>query len=491
MMGRMLRPLLLAVLFAAVVPAQKPLLEPLTGTVVDPDGKAVAGAMVEVWRADGRDMNGLDLAYWNTYRLLNRAPTNRAGAFGVQVPRGLRCQLRIDQPPFARWLCDAIDAGEPMRIALAPPATFAGKVTLPDGTGTPAKLRAWNDERTYVLDARTDEHGVFRCERLPAGTVTVELAPDRASAPEWTKITFVAGETVEHDFTCAVGEVLRGRVVDAATGKPIAGAQVGEGWVLHRAVAIDKDGVYELPGFGSQGHGEVHCTAEGYVRVLTMTKDIAPATPRSLDLRLDRGNAAAGIVVAPDGAPLAGVYVAAVGTVHNGQEQYHYWVSGRTDAAGRFHLQGVRPDLPPTLLVRHDGWATLVLHLPQAKDGVHDAGRVDMRKARLLTGRVVDADGKPVARVAVGLWGSNADRSRMATLLAGQQGYGGWDLLRMYLDQHQARTDSSGRFAFGDLPAGEFGLVVYGPRNERLAGQQGIVVSADADPEPIELSLSK
>src|SRR5215831_6438675 len=140
--------------------------EPLAGTVVDPDGKPVAGAMVELWRAEGRDLAScLDLEYSHTYHLVARVPTTKNGAFGLQLPRGLRCQLRVDCAPFARWLSDAIDTGAPMRVQLQPGATFAGRVVLPDGTGTPAALRAWTKDPVYVLDARTDAAGNFRCER--------------------------------------------------------------------------------------------------------------------------------------------------------------------------------------------------------------------------------------------------------------------------------------------------------------------------------------
>ena len=42
--------------------------------------------------------------------------------------------------------------------------------------------------------------------------------------------------------------VLRGRVTDAATGGPVAGARVGMNWTLERAVTTKDDGSYELPG---------------------------------------------------------------------------------------------------------------------------------------------------------------------------------------------------------------------------------------------------
>jgi protocatechuate 3,4-dioxygenase beta subunit len=465
--------------------------EPLIGTVVDPAGKPVAAAMVEIWRADGQDMRGLDLDYNRTFRLIGRVPTNKAGDFGLHIARGLRYQLRVDKAPFARVIRDTVDAGESIRVELPPPATLAGRVALPDGTGIPSSIRAWNSEHTCVVDGRTDAAGGFRFDRLPPGGLTLDVTPDNASGPAWLNLTLLCGETVEQSITCQPGFILRGRVLDATSGKPIAGARVGEGWVLRGAVITGEDGSYALPGCGSDGYKDVQCTADGYVRVVQPTKDIPVAEPRMFDFRLDRGNTAAGSVADPSGAPIGNAYVAAVGMVHDGMNHYHYWVSGRTDVDGSFRLSGIRPDIPPTLLVRKDGWATLVLHLPTAKNGVHDAGKVDLRRPRLVTGVVIGPDGKPAALTPVSLWGTNADRSRLASMPATLGRIGGWQLLERYVALRSARTDDKGHFAFGDIAAGDYKLVVSGPNNAPLLTRDGIVVRPHNDPEQLLLDLSK
>src|SRR5262249_48164559 len=155
----------------------------------------------------------------------------------------------------------------------------------------------------------------------------------------------------------------------------------------------------ELFGFGAKDEDEVHCTAAGFVRTLTPRQQVAAGEPRTLDLQLERGNRATGTVVDPAGTPLLDVYVAAVGMTHDGHTQYHYWVAGRTDRDGRFALSGIRADLRPTLLLRQDGRATAVYYLPAAEQGVHAAGTLTLQPPRVVRGRVLGADGKPVARV--------------------------------------------------------------------------------------------
>lgn len=458
--------------------------EPVVGTVVGPDGAAVAGARVEAWRRLGEGTVILDLEYSHTERRIANTVTDRRGGFALQLPMGIPCELRVDDGVHARWLRPDVVPGEPLRIALAAPAMLTGRVALPGGVGTPASLRAFQGDGIRLALGRTAADGSFRCERLPAGEFTLEVEPDEACAPEWRKVTFVAGETVEVVFDVVPGVVLTGRVTDKATGKPIAGAVVGEGWTKHKGVRTDADGRYRLAGFGSEGYGrEVWCSAGGYSSGQVRAKE----EQTELDFALGRGNGADGVVVDAAGKGIAGLYVALVGTVHDGRDQFHDWAAGTTDAEGRFRLQGLREDLPGTLVVRGEGRASLVYHLPPAdRDGVMHAGTIAMPVARVLRGVVVGDDGKPLARVKVGLWGTNGDREKLAALVQGN-GLQGWDLLRMYVALRDLRTDDQGAFAFGDLPPGTYDLMCYGERNERLHSEKGIVVTADADPAPLRV----
>ena len=189
------------------------------------------------------------------------------------------------------------------------------------------------------------------------------------------------------------------------------------------------------------------------------------------------------------------VYVAVVGMVHDGRNQYHNWIPTRTKADGRFHVRGLRPDLSHVVLVKRDGWATVVYHLPkQDAKGVRDAGVIRMREPRLLLGRITDWDNKPIVGLKVGLWGTNEDRSRLtpgAKKELPASRLVGWGLLRSYVAMRKVQTDADGRFGFGDLAQGNYDLVVYDERNRKIANHRGIRIAADADPDSIKLSIDR
>lgn len=469
-------------LLAGSLLAQAP--EPLVGTVRDPDGKPVAGAVVEVWRRLGEGTVILDLEYANAEKRVARMQTGKNGGFALQLPVGVPCEVRIDHAPHGRWIREDVLPGEELHVQLAEPATFRGKVVGPDGVGAPSSLRAFQSDGIRLPLGRTDEQGQFCFERLPAGAFRVEIAPDKFASPGWQEVVFTAGEVLERSFVVPRGFLLTGRITDAATGAPIAGAVVGEGWTKFKAVRSDQDGRYRLEGAGSTGRNEVYCSADGYSSGRAPRP--APLTDSTvLDFALQRGNAVVGVVVDREGKPIAGLYVGLFGTVHDGKNQFHDWPSGRTDGEGRFRVQGLREDLPGTLIVRGEGHASLVYHLPPADArGVMQAGTIVMPPARVVRGRLVDADGKPLARVKVGLWGTNGDREVLAKLSTGNSP-GGWDLLRMYVALRNVRTDDYGAFAFGDVPPGTYDLVVYGEDNTRLETVKDIVVEASGDPKPV------
>lgn len=352
--------------------------------------------------------------------------------------------------------------------------------------GVAAEIHAWTRSGYEILRARTDAQGRFRFTRLPPGPVTIEVAPDTAASPDSRQEVLVPGETLTRTLEVPAGRTFRGRVIDAATHAPIVGARIGEGWSFHKCVESGADGGFVLRGWGSHGYDEVVCEAPGFVRAYVERAD----ADASLDFRLERGHAVVGAVVDPAGRPLPGIYVAGIGMHHDGKNQYHNWVPGRTDTDGKFRLAGLHAELDQTLLVRCDGWATLVYHLPPAQRGVRDAGTIEMRPARFLRGRVVDADGKPMPRLKLGLWGANLDREALGKL-APDVGPNGWSLLRMYLAMRVSKCNAQGEFAFGDLARGVYSLVAYGAKNERLAQIKGIVVTGEGEVTPIVVTLPR
>jgi len=473
--------------------------EPLVGTVLDPAGKPIAGARVEMWRSEGQGFVGLDLEYARTFTKRATVPTDKNGRFAMQVPVGHPYELRIDQAPHARWIGRQSVVGGEMQVRLQPGATYVARLTSHDGSPASGRVRAWFvDSHEEAWNGRTDAAGVFRIERVPPGQLRVEVQPDAAPSPAWSDITLTAGATFEHEVPLARGVLLQGRIVDAATGKPIDNASVGEGWTMRRRVGTDREGRYAMRGYGSPGASDVHCQAPGYVEQIVRNPGTAK-DPLTLDFRLERGLAATGRVVDPDAKPVAGLYVRVFATRHDGKEQVHDCVSTRTAADGSFLVTGLRSELDHVLVLRGEPWATAVYALPAADaTGTKLAGELRLAKPNTVRGVLVGPDGKPRPAAKVMIWGYNSDRHRLdprgalakAAMSTTRHAPNSWGLLDMYVGGHEVTTNAEGQFAFAALPVGTFRLIAYAENNHRVFEGDNFEVPVAAS-RPFELVTDK
>lgn len=488
------RPSLLARLIAplalALPAAAQPLRDPLLGTVTAPDGRPVEGAVVEAWRAAGRGTGLLDLAYKNDFRRVEVTRTGRDGRFALQLPVGLSCRIVVDHAPFAVWRRDDCIPGEDLTVALAEPAVVAGALTLADGSPATASLRAWNPHTSDELfRGRTDDAGRFRFARVAPGPMRLEIAPDRAPGPKWLDAPLASGQTFEHTVQLERGVRLVGRVV-GEDGAAIAGARIGEGWTMFRAVTTGTDGRYELPGFGSTGRTDVHCVADGFVAQAVDRPQLAGDVV-TLDFRLARGTAVAGRIVGAAGEPLAGVYVQAFGSAMRDRAVRHDCVPGITGADGRFRVAGLDPAMDHVLVARQDGRAMLVYTLPHADDhGAAVLGDLTLPAARCVRGVLTDPDGRPLANTRVALVGYNADRDALVAR-SDPPVAPDWRHFEMYVGTRRSRTDQLGRLAFGDVPAGSFEVIVLDANWQAIGRGSVFDVPADRDPAPLAVTLGR
>jgi hypothetical protein len=464
--------------------------------VFDPDGKPIAGVRVEAWRSEGQGSGGLDLEYNKTFARIAVSPTDRQGRFALQLPIGLPCQVRVDHAPHARWIRDHCVASEDLPIRLEAGATFLGKLKAHDGSAATGTIRAWHRETsTQLVFGRTDDAGSFRFDRLPACPLRVEVLPDNAPSPPWRDLALTVEAPLEQEFQLEAGKLLHGRVVDAVTGKPIAGARIGEGWTLRLAVTTNEAGEYERRGFGSRDAGDLYCRAAGFVEQ-TVKADKKGTDALTVDFRLEPGLAAKGCIVDPAGKPVAGVYVQVFGSAHDGRDQVDDCIGLRSGADGRFHTRGLRSSLDHVIVVRRDGWAALVYALPRAgADGCKDAGEITLQKPHIVRGVLRGPDGSPRVDTKVILWGYNADRhrldpaGRLAKTANAEHGLEGWPLLRMYVAGHEVRTDAKGRFVFGDVATGTFHVTAYDEQNGRIGTTEPFDVTAV--PKLVEIDATK
>lgn len=444
----------LVFLFATMPSLAQAPVAALVGTVLDPTGQPAANASVRVSRCDGRLFACLDTALRHEWVEIDSGHTDRRGRFGLQAPIGLALRIEVDLPPYALWVSEAIVPGEELAVQLEPACVATGQlIDGGTGKGTPGQLRAWHpDTHVELFRGRTDGDGRFRFERLPPGPFWCDVEPDEVMTPEWHKSWLHAGETWTYAPKLEPGVELTGTVTNAVTGEPIAGARIGEGWTLHKAVRSDAAGRYTMRGFGDRERRDLHCEAGGYEGV-RVDRHGPLAGPAQQDFALQRGTRVVGTVVDAAGKPVANAYVAAIGC-NNGALP---WLPTRTAADGKFVCDGFPRGAEGALMVRRTGHASVVLGLPwPAGDGQIDFGSVKLPAPRLVLGSLQDADGRPAANAQVHLRGVNANATQHGSLPSN------WRLLRIYLGERAVRTDASGRFAFGDVAPGDYTLALGG-----------------------------
>ncbi|HEX9670438.1 MAG TPA: carboxypeptidase-like regulatory domain-containing protein, partial [Thermoanaerobaculia bacterium] len=198
-----------------------------------------------------------------------------------------------------------------------------------------------------------------------------------------------------------------GRVLDAVTGSPVAGANVWGRQLTDsglrcasfadgvcprdrsaRTTRTGPDGSFLVDHF-EPGLYRLHVEAPGYLKALPLHLKLAAGEARVPDVLVERGAVLRGRVLGSDGKPLGEVRLFA----SSGRSHHNDVKSG---ADGRYVLTSLEP-----------GLVWVHLHPPELDDaqrsvevgpGENEADfRLSARTAHELRGRVVDAAGRPVA----------------------------------------------------------------------------------------------
>jgi hypothetical protein len=444
----------------------------LHGVVVRRDGTPVAGVRVQAlfhpWRRGG----GLNI---EGGRLAVDGPETRTasdGTFAIHLDRGAIAELLVVADDF-NWSVRTREhlAGERVRIVVDPGVHLRVTVVDESNRVVPGVCLTLSG-RTGEDTTRTDAEGVARFTGLPASShFEVEL-----ETPGWGDLgirEFVtdAGPFCEERLVLVKGRTLRGRVVDEASNSPIAKARVGIGWWGAHAVETDADGRYELPGWVGTNVREISVRAEGWAR-----EEAEVGAREEIDFRLHRGFEAAGRVVDGNGSPVAGARIEIIASVHHDRHQRTSFGHATTGDDGRFRIGSLDPAMAHVLIVVADGLGRVrsPVAAPAAPKSV-DLGDVVLRPGRLLAGRFVDADGKPIPGQWLVLEGP---ASSFGPAFEGND----------YGAQQDLRTDDLGRFAFADLAPGDY--VVRTEYDGSLQCETKATLTADRDLLDVELRLA-
>ena len=289
------------------------------------------------------------------------------------------------------------------------------------------------------------------------------------------------------------GGTIEGRVKDDA-GSPLSGVVVsvtgnmGMMWTgAPNAVTIE-DGSYKLTGLPA-GNYTVTAQAEGFA---SGESEQAVEVPegrivRAQDMSLTQAGRATGVVLTPEGDPLAGARVRARGSQPEGEGNTKGRGRGRgwmrrmmaewnspvavTDDQGKFVVKGLAPRMNWNLRVEHEDFVDTESKRFRVKAGdVHET-EITMQIGASLAGVVYDDDGRRMKNARVQVGTLDAETARRVNLSS-------WEVDRV-LDPNPLVTGEDGGFKATNLESGivvvkaqKDGFVTYYKRNVRLTTGQ-------------------
>jgi hypothetical protein len=348
------------------------------------------------------------------------------------------------------------DAKQEVTLRLKSAPLLVGRVTE-EGTGKPlagVRLVVTVGPGRATVEARTDKNGRYAVRPFPGQEMDgiPELGKRLqviAHPPEGSRclvirefVTLADKGRQELALSLPVGLVVRGRVVEAGSGKPVAGARVQyrqrhaknpllrkgsyrlflEEGSLFRVSTLETaisgaDGWFELAVAPGPGHLFVLGPTLDYVPVETTLRELEGGSPGSMryyphavvpmhlkvgaeaaevKATLRRGVAVRGRVVGPDGKPVKKFAVLCRSYLPSGWHQWNTffnWLEGRD---GAFELPGCDPDKAVRAYfwdAEHQCGATADLS-PRWKDGEPATVRLEPCGKAVVT--CVDLDGRPL-----------------------------------------------------------------------------------------------
>lgn len=202
----------------------------VSGRVVGPKGKPISGARVTRAALLGPKKVGIPFAKLRAMGI-KEPSTDASGAFVVPyLPRGGRVALKIGHPAYAQEGLTDIAVGErSAKVTMNPGVLLSGSVysrgsSIPVGNAT---ILVRNTAPPFDTSlTRTGAQGAYAL-RLRPGEYLYQAAGPTYRTPGWERI-LVSGLSLTQNvnlFVAGTGAVA-GKVMDARTGKPIAGARM-------------------------------------------------------------------------------------------------------------------------------------------------------------------------------------------------------------------------------------------------------------------------
>ncbi len=326
-------------------------------------------------------------------------------------------------------------------LAVAPGKPIEGVIRDKD-TGRPIAgltLRAAvYEERSLVpapgIEAKTNAQGHYRLAGLPRATAYRVFVEPGEGRPYPNASLRVAGDTpafqpVTYDFALKRGVLVRGKVTDKATGRPVSGyvnayafqdnphldafpgfksslpsyspikdgryevvALPGHGLIAGRAADMERYrgyvGIEAIKGFDPQYMNfptrPFYCNVRDYNIVAEINLD-PKAETATVDLQVDPGRTIAVTPVDPEGRPVAGTMAAGVSDLFSGSEY--------PQDSSTIEVHALDPSRPRRVTVTHRG--RKLIGSIELKGNEAGPVTIRLRPYGTITGRIVDEDGRP------------------------------------------------------------------------------------------------
>ena len=392
---------------------------PLRGMIVDSDGHGLSARITPTafTRTDiaQRDLRTVELPGTLSERLAVEAQAE--GRFVLPLcPPGQTVAVDLEASNHGRSsVALSRDEQEPT-VSLQPPGFLVARLVCPpaprDASGVPLKVKGTTQPggRGWVATAVTDARGLAELPPLQPGTVslTAELPGDSPWRTAAARAIVRPGQETVAEITLEPTYPLSGRVVDAHSLEPVAGATVvatpvsGASQVTARA---DAEGRYEarcLPGGVSIRVADWPADyAEGDVSQTPAQVEVTPEGTVAPDIALKPKRGVSGIVVDGEGRPLPG---AEVFTSPHLNEAAHC-----TDLGGRFRITVDARVGELSLWARCGDMMTVKPVRARVLPATLERLVVSANAACRMRVRAIDQHGAPVPEVVVAVYSAAAN----------------------------------------------------------------------------------
>ena len=331
----------------------------IRGHVRKSDGRGAKGLFVRARPESGGEGGPMGLG--------NFEPTGEDGAFAIDGLRlGETYTLQALGPPVpggprqtgVRAPAEDVEilvpasgriAGRVVDAASREPVTEFTASFEPEMTrGGSMGVRFLRAPRRLARRLGSDDEGIvrspdgsFALEDVPAGTWTVTVEAQGYEAARVAGVAVRENETTaDVEVRATKGRAVRGRVLDAVTGRPVVGATVAAdgsqgGLPLppgfeQGASFTDAEGRFEIVGL-AVGTARLVARHAEYAEASKLVEVAATITP-DVDIRVSSGGTLGGVVVSEAGAPVGG---AAVSVQAGGQGGMRFAMGARVSGVRR------------------------------------------------------------------------------------------------------------------------------------------------------------